>query len=81
MNNHLATLDLETISTAEEVILTALQRQVTQWEQDAQDAIAEGQLAPLMAHKAANPPMHSSTSRSISAPSNLSSPNSHSQKR
>ena len=45
MNNHFATLDLETISTAEEVIVTALQNQVTQWEQDAQDAIAEGHLA------------------------------------
>lgn len=44
MENHFAILDLETISTAEEVILTALQNQVTQWEQDAQDAIAEGQL-------------------------------------
>ena len=45
MENHFATLDLETISTTEEVIVTALQNQVTQWEQDAQDAIADGHLA------------------------------------
>jgi hypothetical protein len=45
MENHFATLDLETISTAEQVIVTALQSQGAQWEQDAQDAIAEGHLA------------------------------------
>jgi hypothetical protein len=45
MTSNFATLDLETISTAEEVIVTALQNQITQWEQDAQDAIAAGHLA------------------------------------
>lgn len=45
MPSKLAALDLETIAAAEEVVVTALENQVTQWEQDAQDAIAEGQLA------------------------------------
>ena len=45
MPSKLAALDLETIAAAEQVIVTALQNQVAQWEQDAKDAIAGGQLA------------------------------------
>jgi hypothetical protein len=37
-------LDLATLNAAEVVILTAIERQICQWEQDSSDAAAEGRL-------------------------------------
>jgi hypothetical protein len=43
-HSELNRLDLATLSAAEVVILTAIERQICQWEQDSTDAAAEGRL-------------------------------------